>query len=367
MDAAALPVLDFFSTERTVEECLEALWAPSEGRARWIRLSSTIFQLIQADALQRVGQPGDRVLTSGFGAAGIHVRMLNDQARTAAFLEAIGKTVTPDDIVVDLGTGTGILAMAAARAGARHVYAIESSSMASAAAAVFARSQWSDQISLIRGWSTDVTLPEKGTVLISETLGLELFDEQMPLAIADATARLLIDGARYLPQTIVFAALPVSLSPRLHQSTRFTAECVEHWQALYGFDFRDLVQFTPPPGQRLHLTTGAAAALPALGPGVVIAGVDVASLSSSALDGTATVTVSASGRLEAVVTYFDVTLVPGVSFSTSPRRDSPATSWGNQVLLLEDPLVVSQGDVVRIRVYKSPAGLRAQATLAAAT
>ena len=65
------------------------------------------------------------------------VKMLNDRARTDAFIRAIEATVRPGDVVVDLGTGTGVLALAAARAGARRVYAIEASGVGRAARSVF--------------------------------------------------------------------------------------------------------------------------------------------------------------------------------------------------------------------------------------
>jgi len=46
-----------------------------------------------------------------------------------AYVEALRRTVTPGSLVLDVGTGAGILALVACRFGARRVYAIEPSNI----------------------------------------------------------------------------------------------------------------------------------------------------------------------------------------------------------------------------------------------
>lgn len=66
----------------------------------------------------------------------IHEEMLKDRVRTTTYMRAIeeNKNDFKDKIVLDIGAGTGILSIFAARAGAKHVYAIENAEIA-----VFAR------------------------------------------------------------------------------------------------------------------------------------------------------------------------------------------------------------------------------------
>ncbi|MBX3437432.1 MAG: class I SAM-dependent methyltransferase [Planctomycetaceae bacterium] len=64
-----------------------------------------------------------------FNHAEIHEKMLADRMRIESYFQAVSRHVRPDDVVVDLGTGTGILAFLAAQRGAAKVYAVEHSAM----------------------------------------------------------------------------------------------------------------------------------------------------------------------------------------------------------------------------------------------
>ena len=62
----------------------------------------------------------------------IHEEMLKDQSRTLAYQRAIEGNPEDfkDKIVLDIGCGTGILSIFAARAGAKHVYAVDNAEVA---------------------------------------------------------------------------------------------------------------------------------------------------------------------------------------------------------------------------------------------
>jgi protein arginine N-methyltransferase 1 len=57
----------------------------------------------------------------------IHEEMIKDSVRTGSYRAAIenNKDAFKDKVVLDIGCGTGILSIFAARAGAKHVYSIE--------------------------------------------------------------------------------------------------------------------------------------------------------------------------------------------------------------------------------------------------
>lgn len=62
-------------------------------------------------------------------------------------------------VVMDIGCGTGILSIFAARAGAKHVYAIDNAEIAEYARAIIKRNGFEDKITVIKGKIEEIVLP----------------------------------------------------------------------------------------------------------------------------------------------------------------------------------------------------------------
>src|SRR5918996_5689633 len=123
-----LAILDAFSQPTSVGDAIAALGERVRGAQDWIDLTSAIARLRDAGVLRgedATESTTDRVVRGSFDTPGPHVAMLEDRVRTSPFLRALRELVGPEDVVVDIGTGTGILAAGAAQAGARPLYAIE--------------------------------------------------------------------------------------------------------------------------------------------------------------------------------------------------------------------------------------------------
>ena len=108
---------------------------------------------------------------------------LIDEERTLAFKSAIENAVRPGDIVVDAGSGTGILAMFAADAGAGKVYALElDENNTRVLQGIFADNGYGERIEVIQGDATTLTLPENVDVIVCEMIATALIDElQVPV------------------------------------------------------------------------------------------------------------------------------------------------------------------------------------------
>jgi SAM-dependent methyltransferase len=123
-----------------------------------------------------------------------HRKYLNDQSRVAAYAHAIAESVRRGDVVVDLGSGTGILGLLACRAGAKRVYSIEQTGMIEVARAICASNGFDDRVTFLNGHSRGVELPEKADVVVSDQVGYFGFDADAIEILADARERFLKPG-----------------------------------------------------------------------------------------------------------------------------------------------------------------------------
>jgi type I protein arginine methyltransferase len=126
--------------------------------------------------------------------------MYTDKARIDAYAAALRGAITPNSVLLDIGTGTGIFALLACRYGARHVYAIEPADAINLAREIAAANGYLDRLTFIQNLSTNIALPERVNVIVSDLAGrLPLNGQHIP-AIMDAKNRFLAPGGTLIPQ-----------------------------------------------------------------------------------------------------------------------------------------------------------------------
>lgn len=162
----------------------------------------------------------------------IHEEMLKDEVRTLTYRNAMfhNRHLFKDKVVMDVGCGTGILSMFAAKAGAKHVYAIDFSSIVDHTKKIIEANNMQDKITLIKGKVEEVELPvEKVDIIVSEWMGYCLFYESMLNTVLFARDKWLKpDGLMFPDKASLFVCAI--------EDRQYKDEKVFWWDRVYGFD-----------------------------------------------------------------------------------------------------------------------------------
>jgi hypothetical protein len=142
----------------------------------------------------------------GDGVPGWHLPMLHDTARADAYARALSRLVKPGMLVLDAGTGSGLLAVLAARAGAELVIACERDpALAVIAEETMRRNGCDDRVRVIAKNSSALTigadLPRRADLLVSEVIDSHLLGEGVLDMVAHARAHLLTPEAVAIPES----------------------------------------------------------------------------------------------------------------------------------------------------------------------
>lgn len=352
-----LAVLDAFRKPRTMVDALDALKPRIAGGQAWADTAADIMALHRAGFLVDADEAAPTVRNThggGYDSAGVHVAMLDDRRRTDSFLAGVRAVVRPGDVVVDLGTGTGVLAIAAAQAGASRVYAIEATGIGAVAEASFRANGYGDRITLLTGTSTDVELPERADVLTGELIGADPLGEGVVQYIADARRRLLKPAARLVPSRLRVLALPVAVPEAAIRRVTFTPDALETWRSRYGIDFGALRNTTPSPFSFFINPRKLAGRV--LGTPVLVRDARLATIDDVPVQVDGAFDATASALLDGVLICFDAELgAPGIRLSTHPDHVDRDNHWKHRVWMLPEPLMVEPGERYRLTYsYRSP-------------
>lgn len=158
--------------------------------------------------------------------------MIQDKVRTATYAHFIltSPNLFRDAVVLDVGCGTGILSLFAARAGAKRVVAVDASGIANTAEKIVKANGLENVITVIKGKVEDISLPDaidKVDIIISEWMGYALLYESMLDSVLVARNRFLRLGG-------VMAPAQCHLMLGLCDALEVRKERIDFWDDIYG-------------------------------------------------------------------------------------------------------------------------------------
>jgi SAM-dependent methyltransferase len=344
--------LSMFARPLRLGTAIERLEDSSNGSTDFVPTLSVINMLIEEGAL--VPPDAERIPTRGWADPVEHARMLHDDRRTNDYIAALRDAVQPGDVVLDIGTGSGVLAIAAARAGARHVYAIEASDIADVAERVFAGNGLQDRVTLIRGYSREIDLPQPADLLVAELIGNEPCEEEILETTLDARRRLLKPDARLIPHTLELMARPLLVPDTEARQRAIGPRALERWRQLYEIDFEPLLAAAFPGPVNNPTEAEVLARWPPVGPAVRLGIVELGRYERPTIDATAELTLD-STVVNAVAVTFRAHLHGSIVHTLDPWT-WPSSSWATSVWMLPDAVPVRQGDTLPVRYCRRVPG-----------
>ena len=307
-----------------------------------------------------VKEDTDTYYFDSYSHIGIHETMLRDRPRTSAYAAALQGMDLSGKVVLDVGCGTGILCMLAARAGAKKVIGVDCSGIIDVSRRVVAANGFADVITLVQGKVEDgLSLPaDEVDVIVSEWMGYGLYYENMLASVIHARKEYLVPGGLMMPS---HALLYVEAMGCDGDTDR-----VAWWGGVYGFDMSLCSELLTQEAQVQTLSAEDIVSSRAL-----VHSLDCAVAEDDSLDFCApfSLQITRAGAVKAFALSFDVDFrlpsssvsssvsssfssVPAagasqcVTLSTAVQADT--THWKHTALWLQPPnvQVYKQGDVI---------------------
>ncbi|KAI8892806.1 S-adenosyl-L-methionine-dependent methyltransferase [Globomyces pollinis-pini] len=271
---------------------------------------------------------------------GIHEEMLKDEVRTISYRNSIYQNphLFKDKVVLDVGCGTGILCMFAAKAGAKMVIGVDMSNIIDQAKVIVKDNKLDDKITLLKGKMEEVVLPvEKVDIIISEWMGYCLLYETMLNTVLYARDRYLVKDGLIFPDKASMYITGI-------EDGQYMEEKIGFWDNVYGFDMSHIKGLAIREPLVDTVNGNAMATTSCVFRTIDLYTVQVPDLTFNV---PFEITAVRDDYVHAFVVYFDIEFTAChklVKFSAGPA--DPYTHWKQTVFYLHKHLVVNKGEKI---------------------
>ncbi len=257
-----------------------------------------------------------------------HNWLLNDQHVQEQFRAAIFAKVKPGDVVLDLGTGTGLHALFAAQAGAKKVYAVDSESIIEFAKLVAQKNNFTDKITFLQTDSDNLELPEKVDVIITN-IGFFNTLKHLPQVIEK----------HLKPQGQLIPEL-VKLEFSLLEDAEFYQKNIGTWdEKKFDTDFSTLKECAL--SRPLYGNWNPKSLL---APAQALGEAHFSHHSKFSLEFSGNVPCQRDGVIHGILGWYTFHLTKEISFSTKPPLQLSPMIWNQWFLPASSPITVQKGD-----------------------
>jgi hypothetical protein len=265
-----------------------------------------------------------------------HRTLIADRVRNDAFYASLKAAIKPGKtIVCDIGAGTGLLGLMAAKLGAKQVFMFETAAVAGVAAKTI-KANRAKQCVLIPCHSTEFDDELQADVIVSETLGNYALEENIIATVSDARRRFLKRGGAVIPNALTQFASPV-IAPRIHDD-------LSAWDSVgHGLDFSIAKAMS---ANNAYVRTLAARDLLDAGKSAVAWDtIDLPRDDRSNRKGDARWSAAKPATIYGFAAWWRADLGSGVSLSTAP--DAPKTHWEQLYFPVAQPIELKAGESVK--------------------
>ncbi len=261
--------------------------------------------------------------------------LLKDNIRNAKFKEAIYNTVKEGNVVIDVGTGTGILALLAVEAGAHTVYAVEQNKdVLDKARRIAVEKKMADKIQFIQADFMTLpqeAIPHKADVVISETIGeIGINEGILPLALK--AKKFMKPDGKFIPQNISLFIVPVRMDKELEKHIR--PSCLDNVPVIK-------VKLN-------HLSSTQKAKIKYLADPKKLLNIDLVNVDSADTKSQVQFKSLTKASLYGLYGWFETLLDDHTLLSNSPL--SPDVSWAQYMLKLPTQLQLQEKDTLTVKL-----------------